>query len=176
MRWRRPLMARPHRLSLIAAVARNGVIGRDNTLPWTKAQLPEDLPFFKRTTLGAPVVMGRRTWDSIGRPLPGRRNVVVTRDARWSATGAERAGSLDDALALVGDVPEAFVIGGVALFEAALPRAQRLVLTEIDHDFDGDVRFPAWDRGRFVESTREGHLSPEGWRYDFVDYRVADGR
>ncbi|UUX97677.1 dihydrofolate reductase [Aquabacterium sp. J223] len=169
-------MVRPQRLSLIAAVARNGVIGRDNALPWTKAQLPQDLPFFKRTTLGAPVIMGRRTWDSIGRPLPGRRNLVVTRQPGWSAAGAERCGSLDEALQAAGDVPEAFVIGGVALFEAVLPIAQRLVLTEIDHDFDGDVRFPAWDRARFVEAGRETHASPEGWRYDFVDYRVADGR
>lgn len=158
---------------LIAAVSRNGVIGRDNALPW---HLPEDLAHFKRTTLGAPVVMGRRTWDSLPprfRPLPGRRNVVLTHDAAWHATGAERAGSLDEALALLADQAKVFVIGGAALYAQALPRADELVLTEIDADFDGDARFPPWERTAFTELARESHAAdgrtPFG--YAFVTYR-----
>src|SRR5262249_37753917 len=106
------------RLTLIVARARNGVIGRGGTLPW---RLPEDLAHFKRTTMGSPIVMGRRTWDSIGRPLPGRRSIVVSRSARFGAPGAEVVPSLDAALALVRDVPEVFVIGGAELFNVAAP-------------------------------------------------------
>jgi dihydrofolate reductase len=154
------------KLSLIAAVARNGVIGRDNQLPW---RLSEDLQFFKRTTMGCPILMGRRTYDSIGRPLPGRRNVVITRDANWQRPGVETAPSLDAALALLYGANEVFLIGGGELFAEALPRADRLVLTEIDHDFDGDIRFPAWPRDQFVETSRETHRSAAGWTYHFVD-------
>lgn len=108
-------------LALIVAMARNRVIGKDNTLPW---HLPEDLQHFKRTTLGAPIIMGRRTWDSIGRPLPGRRNIVVSRQPDWQATGAEHARSLPDALALCAaadsPAPRVFVIGGAQLYAQAL--------------------------------------------------------
>jgi dihydrofolate reductase len=127
------------RLSLIVAIAANGVIGREGDLPWPR--LTRDLAHFKRTTMGAPVIMGRRTFESIGRALPGRRNIVVTRDAARRFDGAETATSLDAALALAADVPEIFVIGGKALFEEAMQRADRLVLTRVGRAYDGDVRF-----------------------------------
>lgn len=164
--------ARPT-LSLIAAVARNGVIGKDNTLLW---RLPEDQQFFKRTTLGCPVIMGRKTWDSLParfRPLPGRTNIVVTRNAQWQAEGAHAALSLDNALARVSDAPEVFVIGGAELYAAALPMADELILTEIDRDFDGDASFPAWPRELFREVLRDPHHAgePNDFDYAFVTYQ-----
>src|SRR5437660_11158597 len=116
---------RPDRpiVGLIAVVARNGAIGRGNALLW---RLSEDLKFFKRTTLGAPVIMGRKTWDSIGRPLPGRRNIVITRNPQWHADGAERAASLQEAIDLAGDAPKAYVIGGGGIYAQALPLAGEL--------------------------------------------------
>jgi dihydrofolate reductase len=124
------------RLSLVAAVARDGVIGRENAIPW---HLPEDARRFRTLTMGHPVVMGRRTWDSLPerfRPLPGRRNVVVTRNAAWQAEGAERAGSLDDAVRLLASEAQVFVIGGAELYADALPRADELVVTEIDAEVE----------------------------------------
>lgn len=166
-------MAAP--LSLIAAVARNGAIGKDNTLLW---HLPEDLKFFKRTTLGCPVIMGRKTYDSIGRPLPGRRNVVVTRNADWSASGIEVAHSLDEALARVAGEAKVFVIGGAQLYEQALGLADELVLTEVDADYEADTFFPPWPRHDFTEASRENHFAPapqgpdgQGVHYAFVVYR-----
>ena len=164
-------------LALIAAVARNGVIGHGNALLW---RLPEDLRHFRRITLGAPVIMGRKTWDSLPaafRPLPGRRNIVVSRDARWHAAGAEAAPSLDAALALAADASRTFVAGGAELFALALPRADEMLLTEIDRDFDGDVRFPPWDRAAFVETSREAHHAdpPNDFGYAFVGYRRRRG-
>ena len=156
-------------LTLIVARARNGVIGRSGGLPW---RLPEDLAFFKRTTMGHPIVMGRRTWESIGRPLPGRRSIVVSRQPGFDAPGAEVAASLDDALALCADYDEVFVIGGAQLYGEALPRAQRLIVTEIDADFDGDTRFPAPDPAQWRETARQ-QLPPTADRrfaLDFVTY------
>ncbi|MDB5366423.1 MAG: folA [Rhodospirillales bacterium] len=127
------------RLSLIVAIAANGVIGREGNLPWPR--LSADLQHFKRTTMGAPVIMGRRTWQSLGRALPGRRNLVVTRDAERRFDGAETVVSLDMALARVRDAEEVFVIGGKALLEEALQRAERLVLTRVERDYEGDVSF-----------------------------------
>lgn len=162
-------------LSLIAAVARNGAIGKDNALLW---RLPEDLQFFKRTTLGCPVIMGRKTYDSIGRPLPGRRNIVVTRNTAWSAAGVESAHSLEAALALVADAPKVFVIGGAQLYAQALPEANELVLTEVDADYDGDTFFPPWDKTAFTEVSREHqHIQPKAGQdgtavnYTFVVYK-----
>jgi dihydrofolate reductase len=155
-------------ISLIAAVARNGAIGKGNAL---LCHISEDLKFFKRTTLGAPVLMGRKTWDSIGRPLPGRRNIVITRQPGWQADGAERAGSLAEAIALAGDVPKAFVIGGGEIYREALPLVDELVLTELDADFDADAFFPAWDRAQFSAEPGEFQTSPEGLRYRWVTYR-----
>lgn len=160
-------------LVLVAAVARNGVIGRDGVMPW---HLPEDLAHFRRTTQGLPVLMGRRTWESLPerfRPLPGRRNIVVTRQAGWAAPGAEVAASVDAALALVADAPRACVIGGGELYATLLPRVDELVLTEIDADFDGDTRLPGTLRAGFAEVAREAHraAAPNDFCYAFVTYR-----
>lgn len=155
----------------MAAVARGGVIGRGGTLPW---HLPEDMARFRELTMGHPVVMGRRTWDSLPdrfRPLPGRRNVVVTRNERWAAGGAERVGSLQDALELLEDEPQTFVIGGGELFAEALPVADELLLTEIDLEVEGDTFFPPWDRNAFVEVSRESRVSMDGTPFSFVTYK-----
>lgn len=158
-------------LVLIAAVARNGVIGGGNRLLW---QLPEDMRFFKHTTLGHAVIMGRKTWQSLPprfRPLPGRRNIVLTREAGFDAAGAETAASLQDAIARMGDEPLAFVIGGAQVYAQALPLAQQLWLTEIERDFDGDARFPDWPRQDFVELERSHHDSGQGYAYQRAHYR-----
>ncbi|MFT3856473.1 MAG: dihydrofolate reductase [Aquabacterium sp.] len=157
-------------LSLIAAVARNRAIGKDNALLW---RLPEDLQFFKRTTMGCPVIMGRKTCESIGRPLPGRRNIVISRSEDWTMPGVERASSLQGALALVADADKAFVIGGGQIYAEALPQADEIVLTEIDRDFEADAFFPAWDRAQFEEVAREVHHAPppNDFDYAFVTYR-----
>ena len=157
-------------LSLIAAVARNGAIGKDNTLLW---RLSEDLQFFKRTTMGCPVIMGRKTYDSIGRALPGRRNIVISRNAQWTAAGVDTVASLQAALKLVADADKAFVIGGAQIYAQALPLVQEIVLTEIGRDFEGDAFFPEWDRSQFEEVAREAHRSPPPVEFDyaFVTYR-----
>jgi len=151
-------------LTLIVARARNGTIGRDNTLPW---RLPEDLQHFKRTTMGAPVIMGRKTWDSIGRPLPGRRNIVVSRNRDLKLEGAEVVASLEDAQRLCVGVEQVFLIGGAQLYAEALPSADRLIVTEIDADVPGDAFFPAVDRTRWIELARETHHS-EANRFDYA--------
>jgi dihydrofolate reductase len=161
------------KLALIAAVARNGCIGSGNQLPF---HLPADQQHFRRVTMGCPVVMGRKTWDSLParfRPLPGRRNIVVTRNAQWQAGGAEAAPSLAAALARVESAPRVFVIGGGELYREALARADELMLTEIARDFDGETRFPAWDRSRFRETSREAHHAgpPNDFDYAFVTYQ-----
>lgn len=159
------------KVSLVAAVARGGVIGLEGGLPW---RIPEDLRHFRELTIGHPVVMGRRTWDSLPerfRPLLGRRNVVVTRDEAWRGEGAERAGSLEDALRLLDRASQVFVIGGGSLYAAALPLADELLLTEIDSELEGDTFFPAWERAAFEESAREHHVSETGIPFSFVTYR-----
>jgi dihydrofolate reductase len=155
-------------VTLVAAVAENGVIGRDNALPW---RLPDDLKRFRALTTGHTVVMGRRTWDSIGRPLPGRTNVVVSRDSARRVEGARVVGSLDEALSGLPDGAEVFVIGGAEIYRLALPRADRLVITEVRASFEGDVYLPEWDRGCFVETAREACADQaSGLRYDVVVY------
>ncbi len=160
-------------IALVAAVASGGVIGRDGGVPW---HLAEDLARFKSLTTGHAVVMGRKTWDSLPerfRPLPGRRNIVVTRDPAWQADGAERAGSLDDALALARAAEEArvFVIGGGQIYGQALPLADELLLTEIDLEVEGDAFFPEFDPADFDERSRQPHVAEDGTRFAFVDYR-----
>ena len=157
------------KLGLIYAQARNGVIGKGGVLPW---HLPEDLAHFKRTTMGAPVIMGRKTWDSLPprfRPLPGRRNVVITRDAQWQAAGAERAGTLGEAIALCAGAETAWITGGAEIFRLAIPHAHVAVVTEIDADFEGDVHAPelgpAWK-----ETARERHVAANGIAFSFVTY------
>jgi dihydrofolate reductase len=160
-------------LCLIVARAANGVIGNSNALPW---RLPEDLQYFKRTTLGCPIIMGRKTWDSIGRPLPGRRNIVVTHNAEWQASGAERAASLEAALALARDAERTFVIGGAQLYAQALPLVERAYITEIDKTFTGDATFPALKAGEWRELSRESHRSEAGqFDYAFVVYQKQTG-
>jgi dihydrofolate reductase len=158
------------KVSLVAAVARDGVIGRDNAIPW---RLPEDVARFKELTTGHPVVMGRRTWDSLPdrfRPLPGRRNVVVTRNDAWHAEGAERVASVEEALELLAAEEVVFVIGGAQVYAAALPFADELLLTEIDLAVAGDVAFPPFDRTAFVETEREAHVAADGTPFAFVTY------
>ena len=157
-------------LTLIAAVAGNGVIGIDNRLPW---KLPADLKRFKSLTMGHAVIMGRKTWESLPaafRPLPGRRNIVVTRDAGYQAVGATVATSLPAAIAASGN-DEAFVIGGAELYATALPLADRLQLTEIDAIYEGDTWFPAIDPEQWLETARETHHDETGLDYAFVTYQ-----
>jgi dihydrofolate reductase len=156
----------PH-VYLVAAVAANGIIGAKGKLPW---HIPEELKHFKRLTLGHPVIMGRRTWESLKGALPQRENIVVTRTPGYEAPGAAVASSLDAALALCAGEPVAFVIGGTQLFKEALPLAAGMVLTEIQRDYEGDTWFPAWDRSQWRESQREAHTAADGTRFDFVLY------
>jgi dihydrofolate reductase len=136
------------KISLIVAVSRNGVIGIDNQLPW---HLPEDLKYFKSVTMGKPIIMGRKTYDSIGRPLPGRTNIVITRDSSWQAEGVEVARTLAQAMTLgqlacaQADVDEAMVIGGEQIYRMTLPAADRLYLTEVQAEVEGDAFFPEFD-------------------------------
>ena len=132
---------------------------------------------FRELTMGHPVVMGRRTWESLPdrfRPLPGRRNIVVTRNPDWSAEGADRAGSIEEALALLETEPKVFVIGGGEIYAAALPFADELLLTEIDAEVEGDTTFPTWNAVEFEETSREEHVSADGTRFAFVTYRRPD--
>lgn len=129
-------------LSMIVAHADNRIIGKDNDMPW---HLPADLAYFKKTTLGKPVVMGRKTYESIGRPLPGRQNIVITRDANYQAEGVTTATSVEQAIMLAGSVEEVMVIGGGAIYEHCLPSAERLYITHINHDIEGDTYFPFYD-------------------------------
>ena len=148
-------------------MAENRVIGRDGDLPW---RLPEDLKHFKRVTLGKPVIMGRKTWDSLYvKPLPGRRNIVVTRNPDFQANGAETAFSMKEALARVTDAEEAVVIGGATLFADALPAAGRFHLTEVHAEFDGDTFFPNFDRDHWREISRDHHRADgDNPAYSFV--------
>jgi dihydrofolate reductase len=152
---------------LVAAVASNGIIGAKGQLPW---RLPEDLKHFKRVTLGHPVIMGRRTWESLKGALPGRKNIVVTRTPGYRAPGASLAVSLQTALALCADAPKAMVIGGSQLFAESLPIAAGLELTEIHRDFTGDTWFPEYDRAAWKEIKREAHTAADGMRFDYVVY------
>ena len=187
-----------HHLVLISAVASNGVIGTQNTLPW---RLPEDLAFFKKTTLGHPILMGRTTYESIGRPLPGRCNIVVTRNAQWRPNGLAETipcvqaahfhhqadvktcvvicASIEEALSVAQRINEAqpdgkdiFVIGGSQIYEALLPHADALILTQIHREFVGDAYFPHWSKSDFKEVWRENHGATEErpWSYSFVRY------
>jgi dihydrofolate reductase len=155
-------------IALVAAVARNGVIGRDNGLAW---HLSSDLKRFKALTMGKPMLMGRRTWDSIGRPLPGRRTLVLTRDRGFRAEDAEVVHDWEAALAAAAGT-ELMVVGGAEIYALALAQADRLHLTEVVAEPDGDVRFPAFDRAQFRETFREAH--PAGPRdehaFAFVDW------
>ncbi len=155
------------RVTLIAAVAANGVIGRDNKLPW---RLPEDLRHFKTLTMGHPMIMGRKTWESLPGRLPGRPHIVITRNPDYRAEGATVVGSLPAAIAAAGDSDEVFVIGGAELYAQALGIADQLQLTEIAADFEGDTRFPGYDRSVWRETARQQHRAEAGFDYAFVTY------
>ena len=160
-------------LSVIVAAADNGVIGRDNALPW---HISEDLKYFKRVTLGKPVIMGRKTFDSIGRPLPGRANIVISRDPAFTAEGVHPVLSLDEAvtlaedIALIDGVDEALVIGGAQIYAAAIPRADRLYLTRVHAAVEGDVLLPDIDWSGWREQSREFHAAeaPNPYDYSFL--------
>lgn len=163
-------MSADARIYLVAAVSKNGVIGANGKLPW---YLPEDLRHFKQVTTGHPVVMGRKTWESIGRPLPNRSNIVISRRPDFVAPGAQVASSLDEALALCAGSESVMVIGGNEVFRAALPLATGLIMTEIHRDYQGDVRFPEFDRREWKETRRESRVAANGIPFDFVWYARA---
>lgn len=157
------------KLNIIFARAANGVIGRNNTLPW---HLPEDMAHFKSLTMGCPVIMGRKTWDSLPpkfRPLPGRLNIVLTRQADWQAPGASRAETLAQALALCPPDGTAWVIGGAEVYAQALPLAKAAAVTEIEAAYDGDAFAPQFDPP-WRETAREHHVSATGLKFSFVTY------
>ncbi len=156
-------------IHLIYARARNGVIGRNNTLPW---RLPEDMAFFRSCTMGSPVLMGRKTWDSLParfRPLPGRHNLVLTRQASWSAVGAQRVATLDDALAACPPGAVLWVIGGAEIYALTEPVASRVVATEIDADFEGDAYAPKLGP-QWQQSGRSSHVPGDAPAYSRVTY------
>ncbi|KAF1039771.1 MAG: Dihydrofolate reductase [Herbaspirillum frisingense] len=154
-------------LTIVVATDLNNGIGINNTLPW---RLPEDLAHFKRTTSGHAILMGRKTFESIGRPLPNRRNIVITRNTGWQHEGVETAASLQAAAALTGAEP-AFVIGGAQIYAEALPLVNRLIVTRIEQAFDCDAFFPALEADAWKETARESYRSEtSGFNYAFVTY------
>ena len=156
------------KISMIAAMANDRVIGKDNDMPW---HMPADLAHFKKVTMGKPVIMGRKTFESIGRPLPGRKNVVITRNLDWSHEGVDVVDSPDKALALVSDVEEVMIIGGGNIYSQFLSRASTLFLTFIELEVEGDTQFPNWlEVGNWVEVESEKHSSDEknSYNYQFV--------
>ena len=164
------------RVNLVFARAANGVIGKDNALPW---HLPEDLAHFRKLTSGAPVVMGRKTWDSLPprfRPLPNRVNIVVSRDSDWMAEGALHATGVAEALLMAAklDAAEVWVIGGAQIYAAAEPFAKRAIVTEIDHDFEGDAFAPVFDAS-WRETAREAYVSASGLAFSFVTLERGGG-
>jgi dihydrofolate reductase len=153
------------RISLIVALAENHVIGANNRLLW---RLPAELQYFKKTTMGKPIIMGRKTHESIGRALPGRRNIVISRQVDFQAEGCDVVDSLDAALALVKDCEEVMIIGGAQIYQQALPLADRLYLTWVHHAFEGDTFFPAWSSEQWHEISREQRAADEQNPYDLT--------
>lgn len=157
-------------IAIIVARARNGVIGRENALPW---RLRDDLRQFKQRTLGCPVIMGRKTWESLGRPLPGRHNVVVSRQPDYCAAGATVTPSLEAAIAACGDAGRVFILGGAQIYAQALALTDVLWITEVEADIDGDAHFPPLPPGLFAEAKRE-HFNADAnneFAFDIVEYR-----
>jgi len=155
---------------MIFARAANGVIGRDNTIPW---RLPEDMARLKRLTTGWPVIMGRKTWDSLPpkfRPLPGRANIVITRQAGWKEAGAETAASLADALALCASSDEVWILGGAQIYAQAMPLAERIEVTEIAENIEGDAFAPTLGP-EWRQVAREDHVSANGMKFSFITYQ-----
>ena len=165
------------KLSMIVAVAENGVIGRNNSLPW---YLPNDLKYFKQTTMGKPVIMGRKTYESIGKPLPGRTNIVITRQADYQPEGVkvvssvEAARELAESVCLIDGQEEAMIMGGAEIYALALPHTDRLYLTEVHADVEGDAFFPEYDKCLWQEVAREDFAAegPNPYNYSFVVYEA----
>ncbi|MBM7070447.1 type 3 dihydrofolate reductase [Shewanella sp. 202IG2-18] len=155
------------KISMIAAMTVNRVIGKDNQMPW---HLPEDLKHFKASTMGKPIVMGRKTFESIGRPLPGRHNIVITRQSDFSVEGITAVSSFEEAKSAAGNVEEIAVIGGGQLYKQLLPIADKLYLTLINIDVDGDTYFPDWDDGSWQQECCENGTSSDGIEYSFINY------
>ena len=161
-------------INMIFARSANGVIGNNNALPW---HLPEDLAHFKKLTLGCPVIMGRKTWESLPprfRPLPGRTNVVITRQADWHAAGAQSAGSLTDALAICKAASDVWIIGGAQIYAQAEPFASRIEVTQIDKHFEGDALAPTLS-SQWQQSLKEDHVSSTGLEFSFISYTKNKG-
>jgi dihydrofolate reductase len=147
-------------------MADNGVIGKDSALPW---RIADDMRRFKAVTMGKPCIMGRKTWESLPiKPLPGRRNIIVTRDRNFRAEGADVVNSFEDAIARAGDVSEICIIGGAEIYRAALPHATLVHLTQVHGDVEGDTRMPPFDPGAWHETAREDHETAKGLRYSYV--------
>jgi dihydrofolate reductase len=171
------------RLAMIAAQSQNRVIGNNNKLPW---YLPEDLKYFKRVTLGKPIIMGRKTFESIGRPLPGRTNIIITRNPDWTHDGAgvrvvhslQQAIELAESLALVNGFEESLVIGGAEIYALALPQADRLYLTQVHAEVQGDAHFPPLDPAQWQEMAREDFsaIEPNPYDYSFIVLDRAGGK
>ena len=155
------------KISMIAAMTVNRVIGKDNKMPW---HLPEDLKHFKASTMGKPIVMGRKTFESIGRPLPGRHNIVITRQSDFTADGITVVASFEEAQKAAGEVEELAVIGGGQLYKQVLPLADKLYLTLINIDVEGDTYFPEWDDGSWQQECCENGISSDGIEYSFINY------
>jgi dihydrofolate reductase len=161
-------------VNMIYARAANGVIGSKDALPW---HLPEDMTHFKKLTTGWPVIMGRKTWDSLPpkfRPLPGRTNIVVTRQTGWAAEGAKVAVGLEEAITLAGNAEQVWVIGGAKIYALAEPLAQRIEVTEIAQDFEGDAFSPVLGT-QWAETARENHVSTNGMKFSFITYNNRKG-
>ena len=154
-------------LSIVVAMDNNGLIGKDNQLPW---HLPADLAYFKKITTGKSILMGRKTYDSIGRPLPNRRNIVITRNTKIMITGCEVVSSIDEALLLTENEKEVMVIGGASLCEQLLPKVNRLYITRIDSEFEGDIYFPTYDASSWRQVSSESHPKDiaNNYSYHFI--------
>ena len=159
----------PASLSIITAMDQNRLIGRDNALPW---HLPADLAFFKKTTLGKPILMGRKTYESIGRPLPGRQNIIISRDPEYQVEGCDSATSIEQALSMIENNPEAMLIGGSSLYQQTIDLADKLYITYIHSQFEGDAWFPEIPPQNWIESARENHFADDNnvYDYSFVTY------
>lgn len=158
------LIWRDTMISLIVAHDTNYVIGYEKGMPW---HLPGDLQYFKNKTMSKPMIMGRKTFESIGRPLPGRRNIVITRDENYHADGIEVVTSLESALDLAGDVPEIMIIGGEQIFRLSMDIADRLYITKINHSFKGDTYFPKYEEDFVQVSSEEQETAPEGYTFQY---------
>ena len=157
------------KISIVVAMAANGVIGQDNELPW---HLPADLKHFKQTTMGKPILMGRKTWESIGRPLPGRTNIVITRDRTYTAAGGIVVNSIEAAITAAGEQDEVMVIGGAELYRQVLPYTDTIYLTRIHERFDGDTRFPEISDTEWQQLERVDHEADEKNPHDFSFIRL----